>query len=385
VHEEKKKSGAVIAAGFNLVVDGMIINSVAELLHDDPETRPLHQICRASYERSLADFSFALVYASHIVTSKDFRPSVTTRDQPGKELVARLGEIWVPGIYPAEIGGGRLLLDVEALAGIKADINTLARCIADGRWTHFFRDYMSREAVKHLGEDSSLFKKDHDPDKYEFKVVSPYYQHRSLQSSLGLKATDTLVSFLPKAPTNSKDRYALNALREFATRNVLSLITIMWESNLFAKKNDSWRAPHVLRALVREQSSGIGKLDQQKYLRDMIVQHALANALRHIRTSTKQNIVTVLMNQRDEYPFNEIRKILEEEHLVFLSDDPRAEKRAQRVLRMINSHALQDFHQDSIQLKKDRSTLREVRTISAPKYEAALYGVFPELSPAASF
>jgi hypothetical protein len=230
-----------------------------------------------------------------------------------------------------------------------------------------------------------LFQEDLDPDEYEFEVIRPYYKHRPLQNSLGSKATDTLVGFLPKTPPKSRDRYALNALREFATRNVLSLITIMWESNLFAKKNNSWRVPHVLRALVREQSFGVGKFDQQKYLRNIMVQHALATALRHIQTSTKEDIVTVLMNQRGDYPFKEVRKILKEENVVLLSDDPSDEEKAQRVLRMINSHASQDSHQDSIQLKKDRSTLRELRTISAPEYAAALYHVFPVLGPAASF
>jgi DNA-binding winged helix-turn-helix (wHTH) protein len=369
-----------IPAGFNLIVDGMIINSVAELLHDDSETRPIRPICCASYERSLEDFAFALVYASRIVTSKDFRPSVTSQDQPGKELAVRLGEICEQGIYPPEVAGGRLLHNEAGYERIRADIRKFAQCVAIPEWTRYFRDYMVREASKHLGVDSSIFQEDSNPDNYKFRVVRPYYQNRPLQNSLGSTATDTLVSFLPKTLRNSKDRYAPNALREFATRNVLSLITIMWESNVFAEKTRAWRLPHILRTLVRQQSSGEAKTSQQKYLRDIVVQHALVTALKHLRSSTKGSIVTILMNQRDEYPFKQVRKILEREHLVFWSPDPKNEERARDVLRAINSKSSQQPDQDRFRLE-DRLALRRLGTASGKEYEAELYRVFPELCP----
>src|SRR5258708_39320515 len=110
-------------------------------------------------------------------------------------------------------------------------------------------DYMGREGAQHLGIYDSVFQEDFDPSRIMFDVTKLHFQDCELQDELG-SATGVLVSFLPKTPPNSKDLYATNALREFATRNVLSLIAIMWEGDEFAKRTLAWRMPHVLRALV---------------------------------------------------------------------------------------------------------------------------------------
>jgi hypothetical protein len=149
---------------------------------------------------------------------------------------------------------------------------------------------MVREAAKHLGTDDSLFQEDVDSEKYKFDVTKPYYTNRELQDALG-KATDILVSFLPRTPQNSKDRYAKNALREFATQNVLSLITLMWEGEEFAKRTGAWRMPHVLRALVmRKRSPDRAGTQQQQLVRDLVVEHALTTALGHMRKKNRNNI-----------------------------------------------------------------------------------------------
>src|ERR1035438_9519800 len=234
---------------FTLVVDGMIINSVSELINSDPETESIRETCAASYERSLEDLAFAIVYADRLITGKDFRPSLTTPDQPGQELAARLGEICDQRVFSANITDGHLLRDEVSRNGIRNDIRRFSQCMADRRTCHFFRDYMVREATKHLGTDLRLFQEDIAPEEYQFNVQRPYYMDRQLQDGLG-SATGALVSFLPKTPPNSPDRYATNALREFATRNVLSLITIMWEGQEYAREKTARRAPHILRALV---------------------------------------------------------------------------------------------------------------------------------------
>jgi hypothetical protein len=379
---EKDRTISPWKSGFNLIVDGMIVNSVAELIQDDQQTERIRRLCHASYERSLEDFAFAVVYGSKLVTSKDFRGSVTTPDQPGVELAARLGEICEQGVYPAEISEGRLLLDGAYCEKIRADIEQFARCVVNPRLNHFFRDYMVREASKHLGNDSSLFQNDLEPEKYNFDTRRPYYQNRSLQDALGQPATDSLVRFLPISPHNSRDKYALKALKEFATRNVLSLITIMWESDAFASDTNSWRLPHILRALVRQKSLySVGTM-QQEHLRDMVVQHALGTAFRHMRRTRTEHIVTILLNQRDEPPFKQIRQILEQEHLLFFTSDPRNEERAIKILRLIKSSATSATYPldpDYLSLEQ-RSALRKLR-MDSKDYEAELYRVFPALRP----
>jgi DNA-binding winged helix-turn-helix (wHTH) protein len=366
---------------FTLIVDGMIINSVAELLVEDPETDGIRTTCCASYERSLEDLAFASVYASRLVTTKDFRPSLTTPDQPGQEVTARLGEICDQRAYPSDIAGGRLLHVGKIRDGIRADIQGLARCVVDRHSVHFFRDYMVREAAKHLGTHDSLFQEDVDSDKYKFDVTRPYYTNRELQDALG-KATDILVSFLPRTPQNSKDRYAKNALREFATQNVLSLITLMWEGEEFAKRTGAWRMPHVLRALVmRKRSPDRAGTQQQQLVRDLVVEHALTTALGHRRKKNRNNIMAALLNLRDDYPFKQIRELLNREHMIFVEPGPQREEKARRVLRQLKTLTASTLVQpDKIQLAHS-SALRALDRTKAADYEYELYRVFPELRP----
>jgi DNA-binding winged helix-turn-helix (wHTH) protein len=370
--------------GFNLVMDGMIVNSVAELLQDDPETQFARRICRASYERSLEDFAFAVVYGSRIVTSKDFRPSITTPDQPGNEVAARLGEICERGIYPEEVRDGRLLHHETYREKIRADIERLGRCVIDPGLQHFFRDYMFRESSKHLGNNSTLFQEDLSPDKYLFDVKRPYYQDRHLQAALGTTATDLLIRFLPSSPPDSTDRYALNALREFATRNVLSLITIDWEGYVFTTQTKAWRLPHIVRALVRHQSFSGALTMHQEMLREIVVQHALTTALQNTRRTRKETLVTVLLNQRDDFPFKQVRQILEQEHLVFLEPNASNERKAKEIIHLINSSAGSEIRNPDYLSLEQYLALRRLRLSGSGgsrEYESELYRVFPVLQP----
>lgn len=366
---------------FTLIVDGMIINSVAELLFEDQATDGIRRGCAASYERSLEDLAFATVYAHRLVTSKDFRPSIVTPDQPGQEVAARLGKICDQRAYPSEITDGRLLQSGTTREGIRADIQRLAKCVADKHSVHFFRDYMVREAAKHLGTHDTVFQEDFDPDKYKFDVARPYYMDRELQNELGT-ATDTLVGFLPKSPQNTKDPYATNALREFATRNVLSLITIMWESDVFAEKTGAWRMPHVLRALVvRKRFSDRAGTQRQQLVRDLVVEHALATALEHMRRKSRSNIMAALLELRDEYPFKQIRELLNQTHMMFVEPGPKREENARQVLRQLKTLTASAIASpDNLRLVH-RSALRTSDRSMADRYEDDMYRVFPELRP----
>ncbi len=380
--EQPNESASVRKDDFTLIVDGMIINTAGELLHEDADTSHVRTICAASYERCMEDLAFASVYASRLVTSKGFRPSLTTPGQPGVDVRKRLGEICIERPYPSDISEGRLLRIPDIRNGIRADITRLARCVTDKRCIHFFRAYMVREAAKHLGEDISLFQEDFDPNNFKYNVARPYYQDRDLQSALGSTATNILAGFLPKSPLKSKDRFAKNALREFVTRNVLSLITIMWESDTFAQTTGAWRMPHILRALVLEQrhndSAGI---QHQKLVRHLVVQHALMTALQHMRKTNRDDLMSYLLNLRDDYPFKQIRQLLNSEHLIFIAPGAGREKAARRVLEEFKKFTDPGaVHADPVSLAH-RSTLRTWGLAKAADYEHELYRVFPELRP----
>ncbi|HEY5212539.1 MAG TPA: hypothetical protein VIJ38_05900 [Acidobacteriaceae bacterium] len=378
--EPSKEATASAPKDFTLIVDGMIINSVAELLVDDPETEHIRQICASSYERSLEDLAFATVYASHLVTGRDFRASLTTPDQPGQEIAAHLGEICLQRAYPTNIGNGHLLLDKKVCDGIRKDIRTLASCVIDRSLTHFFRDYMLREAAKHLGTDDSLFYEDLDPVKYAFNVKRAYYTNRQLQDELG-KATDHLVRFLPKHPGNPDHPYARNALREFATRNVLSLITIMWEAEEFRELTNAKKMPHVLRALVLMRRTS-GDTKQQEYVRDLVVQYALTAALRHTPRKKKYTLIQALLNLRDDSPFKEIREILNRHHLILVEPGIHKEEEASRALKELKRLATPASADSDVIHLSHSSVLRAWDGTRAGEYEYELYRVFPELNSA---
>jgi DNA-binding winged helix-turn-helix (wHTH) protein len=367
---------------FALIVDGMIINSAGEVLHEDSDTTNIRNLCGGSYERCLEDLAFAAVYASRLVTAKDFRPSITKPNQPGLEVAARLGEICEQRSYPNDISDGRLLHMEETRNNIRADIQRLAKCVADKNHVHFFRDYMVREATKSLGMHLSLFQEDFDPAKYEYDVKRPYYQHRELQDALGKEATETLASFLPKRPPNSEDLYATNALREFVTRNVLSLITIMWESDTFAKRTGAWRMPHILRTLVAQQREhDPSRIQHQQLVRDLVVQHALMTALGQLRNKTRENMMAALLNLRDDRPFKQIRQRLNSEHLIFIEPDEQKEKDARRLIKELKSLINPSSPYIDPVTFAERSTYRAWGLAKAADYENELYRVFPELRP----
>jgi hypothetical protein len=375
----QSKASADSNPGFTLIVDGMIINSVGELLLRDEETEDIRNDCAASYERSLEDFAFATVYASRLVTGKDFRPSLTAKNQPGQEVAARLGEICEQRAFPIEITDGHLLRGDETRSGIRDDIQRFVKCMEDRRYAHFFRDYMLREGTKHLGIDDRIFQEDIDPGDYKFNVGRPYYQNRRLQDELG-SAADVLVSFLPKTPKNSTDQYATNALREFATRNVLSLITIMWEGEEFARKTKALRTPHILRALVgMKRSKDRGGTQQQEIVRDLVVEHTLTTALRRVRERNRHNIVGGLLDLRDDPPFKQIRQLLDDEHLMILEPGPEREKAARRVHQQLKVLlATTSMQPDKFHLAH-ATAIRSLDGIRSGDYQYELYRVFPEL------
>jgi len=375
-----KESSPTLRPEFELVVDGIIINSVSELIYDDPATTAIRKACSASYERSLADLAFAIVYANRLVTGKDFGASLTIRNQPGQELAARLREICEQRAYPSEITDGHLLRDEETRNGIREDMRRFSQCMADRRNTEYFRDFMLREGTKHLGIDDSVFKEDKAPGDYKFDVVRPFYTNRQLQDGLG-RATDMLMSFLPKTPPNSTDRYATNALREFVTRNVLTHITIMWEGEEYARGARARRAPHVLRSLVTmKRSDDLAGTQHQEIVRDLAVEHALTTALSGRHERNRHNIVGFLLGLRDDHPFKEIRELLNKHHLILIEADREKEIAAQIVLKQLKTLIASSTRPDNVHLGPD-TAIRAIGDYGTQGYKYQLYRVFPELKP----
>jgi hypothetical protein len=257
----------------------------------------------------------------------------------------------------------------------------IGQCILTPSWSHFYRDYMVRESRKYLGDNDSLFEEDGDPAKFKYDVQREYYTDRSLQDALSPAALGALVRWLPEYSHISKRRYARKALEEFATRNVLSLITIMWEGYKYAESNKSWRVPHVLRKLVRQKAISDTSTQQQELLRTIAVSHALAVALKQVPETKRELILTALLNLRGDYPFKDVRRILDNEHLTFMTPDSLREQKAQQIIRIINSidNSKAPFI-DRFKLA-DRAALRALGSTDMRDYEADLYRVLPELAP----
>jgi DNA-binding winged helix-turn-helix (wHTH) protein len=362
--------------GFTFVLDGFIANMAAELIFRDEQTSPIRGQCPLLYEYCLRDLTFALVYGSYVVTSADFRPSLTRPDQPGKELFARLGEICKQQELDPDLRDGALLS--KKRAEIRTDIQHLGRCIADPQLIPLFREYMKREAQKHLGEDPSLFKEGLDPERYKFDVKREYYKDRILQNVLPKQATDLMVSFLPEN-LESGDVYARDARVQFVTQNALSLITIMWEYDVSAERRGLCRMPHILRSLVKQKSGDRSLTQHQEQLQELVVRNALYPALLHTERRKRHLIVSRIVDLRDDPDFRRVREVLQREHLLLMEPSLAKEKQAQRLLRHIKG-LTHSAHTD-IFLFQRRSALRKLYSIHAPEFEKQLHRVFPELRP----
>lgn len=386
--------------GFKLLLDSMIVDAAADLLFPQQETYETRRRCRDFYLRSLEDFAFATVYGSRVITSETFRPKLSAPSEPGVKLVGLLGELYEPYKPDEKILKGALLNDARSREWIAADIRSLGKSLTDVVTLPFFGGWMIRESQKHLGIHPSLFRDDLPPEKYEFDVSKErlYYEDRVLQGVLDDTALDILVGYLPKAPVPGADAYALPALKEFASRNALSLITNMWEYDLSARQQKAARLPHAVRAIVTQRSVD-SAAPQQALLRDIVVRAPLLTALQRIGPGNKPSLVTALLDLRDAQPFKEMREVLEHEDLLVMEptwvvEPPsektgslsrkRREQRAERVLKLISgSTTLAPEQQDRFLLAR-RAALRRLGRLPASTYESEVFRIFPELAIATS-
>jgi hypothetical protein len=130
-----------------------------------------------------------------------------------------------------------------------------------------------------------------------------------------------------------------------------------------------------------KRSKDRGGTQHQEIVRDLVVEHALTTALRSRQEKNRHNIVGVLLNLRDDYPFKQIRALLNEQHLILMEPDPRKEQAARTVLKQLKAlTASTPMASDKVHLAHD-TAIRAVGGTSAGEYQHELYRVFPELAP----
>jgi hypothetical protein len=111
----------------------------------------------------------------------------------------------------------------------------------------------------------------------------------------------------------------------------------------------------------------------------LVVEHALTTALGKIREKNRHNILGILLNQRDDPPFNQIRDLLNKEHLIIMEPGPEKEKAARRVYQQLKVLvASSSMPPDTVRLAH-ATAIRAMDGNRTEDYQHQLYKVFPEL------
>jgi hypothetical protein len=371
---------------FDLAVDGLTVNCVGELIVDDPETGDIRRKCHESYLQSLEDFAFATVYGGRVLTSRSFRPNDKMKSQPGVELISQLGEIAEVHQLAPEVVGGALLKSGPNRKLVADHIECLSDCLSDSTCIPIFKDWMVRESKKYLGDDQSLFDEDLPADNYKFKVALSYYADPQLQGMLSQATVKTLIGFLPERPSKGEDRFANSALKEFVTRNALSLVTIMLEYDISAETRHFWRLPHLIRRHIKRQywkrhgEAVQNNVSHQERLRRIVVRHALVTALEKGLVN-RAKVVSALLGLRDEPEFKATREQLNELGLLHLHPGAENELKAKAILTSMYSSDVPLTGLDQVLLHRSYLVFRSLKESTISKYERGLYRAFPELRP----
>jgi hypothetical protein len=372
---------------FSLSIDGIILNHVGELIFERASERTI-QNCSRSYQRSLEDFAFALLYGTQI-TSK-WQPKTQQTDKPtaatlgpAETLISKLPE----GLYgfesfDADLRDGALLKNRDDLGQIRGYLVCVAQCMNDPRFVELCKELLVREAELFLKDDPSLFKDGGGPHDYKFG--KPYYRHQILDDMptiLGNSTIETLIGFLPEGPVRKGkkkiDVYARSALYQFVIQVMLTHFTTMYEFEKNSQRHRRRRVPYALRSAV---TLHMTKTDMQRHLQDIVVCHALSFALGEASgTDKKESIVRTLQIARNLSPFNEIREMLAELDLIALTPDAESEKRASEMIKDIWKIKLGSTEPaDRVSLARS-SVLRHLAKADPREYDRRLYTIFPEL------
>ncbi|MGA2740818.1 MAG: hypothetical protein ABSG65_25695 [Bryobacteraceae bacterium] len=244
-----------------------------------------------------------------------------------------------------------------------------------------FKEWRAREAAMYFGSHESVFKKERDPANYRYADTVQYHKERGIQDSVPEDVITILDSALPKTPKGLRRPYSHGARREFITRNMLSLVTIMRAYELSAIRDGFWRMPHVTRACIRFLDLG-NPIENQLELRSIVVRHALYAALADTRTDSPESVIDALCDLRNGKGPRAIRELLRTEGLLALSADKAKEKAARTLIAKINSLSpvRESFEQAAFAIKW-HSTLRALAENKWDKHDEQLFRVFPDLKP----
>jgi transcriptional regulator with XRE-family HTH domain len=366
------------AKRFVISLDGIIINSVGELLYSTKMTDTIKE-CRASYRRGLEDFAFALVYGSQIRSrlSKDEKV-LRSKVEFGNELVRFLpNELYGPENLEPDCQKDSLFANPVDRERISDYISSMSVAMGDRQILTFCRDWLKREAKVEVGDHKSLFREGGGPDDYHFK--KPYYLDGLLDHVprlLGEPSLSTLIDFLPRSPEPGRDPYARTALRQFTVQNVLTHLTTMLEYQKNAERHKRWRMPYAFRSEILDRYA---HTYQQRELRNIVVRHALLAALSEIsRAEERQSLVAVLLEMRTRDQFKQIREMLEDLSLIVLENEPTQEQRADKLI-----HEIRNAGRGTLSLGDPvaflySSVIRTLASANSKDYEMKLCDIFPE-------
>jgi hypothetical protein len=155
----------------------------------------------------------------------------------------------------------------------------------------------------------------------------------------------------------------------------------MLENQISAEKNELWRMPHTLRALVMQNVLFDSNTQEQIRLKDIITRHALAAALRQVESINRQTLLTTLKDMREVSPFKEIREILVEHELLLSGLETENEPKAALILKEIARLANPKDELPDRFTPAHRVALRALDQFDSDIYARRLRRVFPALDP----
>jgi hypothetical protein len=359
---------------FQVGIDGFILSQSAELFH--PSNESLINSCAYSYSRCLEDLAFCLVYADKILKYGDLRPPLDAKGYSVPNLLAEIqsNEESILGqfLVDKDIHGDQLLEDPYHKQEIVRDLKTLEQCVRSQHQPRY-KEWMAREASIYFGEDKSVFEENTKPSEYKYETTVKYHTDREIQDSIEQDVVQVLDSALLDTPKGSSRLYSAGSRKEFITRNMLTLVTIMRAYELAATRNNLWRMPHVTRACLGFQQ----RTKNQGDLRRIVVRHALYQALRYTEKDFPESIIRNLFDLRSFPIPKKIRELLND--LLIITADEGKEARARNLIREIKQVALvPDSEQDSFVIER-RNTFRELDKTKPKEYDELLCHEFPVL------
>ena len=372
-------------AGFCVSFDSSMINHVWELIRNQGSLDGIIRTCYRTYRSCLEAFAFAVVYSSKIATGTNFRQSYGERleDDNRVSFLEGLGNIWMHQKLPEAVRDGKLLEEEAWRNRIKHDMMNVSRCLELESWP--FQDWMFYEAYRHLGQHESLMIDDLPLNEYQFDIDRPYYENADVQATLDTTATRQLAQFLRDGIASDRERYSERALQHYVRLNLLTTITIMREYHVGCQTRGNipglYRLTSTVRSLILGATTYDPHIQQQKLLRNLVVQHTLYTAFKSVQSISRQSLIPTLMNLRENRYFCKMREMLDHNHLTMFHPSEENERKAKKLIEAIWSSADPQFRVPERYDVDGFAIMRDISKTSARMYESELYRTFPELRP----